>query len=77
MIRAIARALETLSWCQAWENGKESLPHPTARLARSRLKGSHKHLMNEGVNDRRHGPVSKEGTIQHMFMHVAHIHANT
>lgn len=70
MITAAAKAPQTLSWCQALGYGKESLPHPIARLARSRLKKSHKHLMNDGINDRRHGLASKEGTIQHVFMCV-------
>lgn len=33
--------------------------------------------MNEGVNDRRHGPASKKSVIQHVFMHVAHIYIYT
>lgn len=66
MIRAAAKALQTLSWCQTLGYRKDSLPHPTARLARSRLSKPYKHLMNEGINDRRHGPASKEGTTQHV-----------
>lgn len=57
---AIAKIFHTLTWCQALEYTMRPLPHPICKAGTERAQNLCKHLMSEGVNDRKYSTALRK-----------------
>lgn len=53
----IAKTFQTLTWCQALGYTMKPLPQPICKAGSEQAQNPCKHLMNEGVTDRKYNPV--------------------